>query len=576
MKKTTKSFLQKPSTTGVLLAVLTVAFSVVGLLLVQAPLQNPQDIRRQASIDNGVVEISNTVTPGTKITVGQETEVVFKVTTHSVPTDGIQVLFNVISDSFDTLTADVITGTGLQAAGTQVERTQDGFLVQALALPAQIGQPFTTAEPAAFLRVSFIPTQAGTITFNFDREESISILHGSNPLEDKLKHVPSLTLTVNEEPSDDPEVSPSPSPSASPDVSPSPSPSPAVGGIEVVSCNDNCSSNDECGINQRCYDLGEKSVCRLAINPTNNQCSTTVSGPEYSCNQGCATTNECQDGLFCWNNKCRDPQNTEDTACTALTTEEEENLALSCNTACSTNDDCDINLRCYQGACRLATNVSSTSCTPSTVAIISTTYSAPKGADSQSENTGKPAEIAETTTDATEEATTETTETTPEQENVIPGMEKADTLENIPLAENESALDLLRQMMSTPDSALPLIVIGAGIGLFILALIVLLIKKALGNKKSSGTPVTPATKPAAPQDIEKRQNIETPLTTARSMTTPTASMPTQATLEKQVAATQAPAQASATESKPASSMMERVKSKGITPPSGPTVPTNKS
>ncbi|MCA9369383.1 hypothetical protein KC721_03725, partial [Candidatus Woesebacteria bacterium] len=199
MKKTTRSFLQKPSTTGVLIGVLVVAFSVVGLLLVQTPLEQPQDVRRQASIDRGQVTVSHSVQPS-ELSVGQTNTVMLSVNTAGVPTDGIQVLFNVVTDTFDSMTADIVTDGGLQAAGTQIERTQDGFLVQALALPATIGQPFVTTGDISlvFLRMSFTPTKSGTIAFNFDREESISILHGSNPLEDKLNHISPFTLTVTE------------------------------------------------------------------------------------------------------------------------------------------------------------------------------------------------------------------------------------------------------------------------------------------------------------------------------------------------------------------------------------------
>ena len=598
MKKTTKSFLHAPSTTGVLLAVLFVAFSVVGLLLIQAPLEEPQDVRRQASIDNGQVEVTHTVSPEGTVFVNQEVEVVFSITTHGVPTDGIQVLFNVVSSSFDTMTADIIPGAGLQAAGSQVQRTADGFLVQTLALPAQIGQPFASDSVMPFLSVTFTPREAGTVVLHFDQEESISLLHGSDPLEDKLKHISPVSLVV-EDPTDTPGVSPSPSPSTnpspSPSTSPSPSPTPAVGGIEVVSCNEQCASNAECGINQRCYDVDGVGRCRQAVNPTNERCITQQAGQNYACNKGCADSFECASGLVCWYNQCRDPQNVESTSCTALTETESESLAASCNTSCSTNADCNINLRCYQGACRLVTNPSSSSCAAATEPTVSSVYAQPKGGTDagSSSNSDTGASGAATIGFA---ASPQPSSVPTDDSGVKEKGAATSLLDSIPVTENETALDVLLTMLKTPESALPLIVIGAGLGLLILALIVLLVKRMLRNRpKAMASPTTSkqsrastGTTQSAKTPVEQRQNMNTPLTTARSMTTPTASMPTQETLTRRAESTQhqpptsapseekasspAPVQQENTPSAPSatntqgSSMLQRMKDKGIAVP----------
>lgn len=579
MKKTTRSFLQKPSTTGLLIGVLAVAFGVVGLLLVQTPLEKPQDVRRQASIDAGQVTVSRSISPST-VSVGTETTVYFGVNTAGIPTDGIQVLFNVITNSFDSLTADIETSTGLQSAGTQVERTADGFLVQALALPAQIGQPFTTTGDISpiFLRVKFTPTKTGKITFNFDREESISILHKSNPLEDKLRHIENFEITVQSQPG----ASPNPSPSVTP--SPSPSPSPAVGGIKVVGCNVECTSNAQCGINQRCYAVDGTSRCRLAVNPTNDRCQTADAGPNRRCNQGCADTHECAAGLTCWYNQCRHPLNVESSTCAALTQTETQNLAASCNKACTVNADCDINLRCYQGACRLATNPSSSTCSAAISPTISSTYAAPKGGAATATDS---ATTKNTESDADTAATTAGTPA--DSDNQTPDEQNETVLDRITaetdVIKNESALDVLLSMMKTPDSALPLIVIGAGVGLLILALIIILLRRMLGGSPSGSTikTATPATHSIKkePEPTVQRNDLGTPLTTARSMTTPTASMPTQHTLEQSAARSQVVPPAATTSTVDAapdseSSMLQRMKNKGITLPKGTTEPPKQS
>ncbi len=549
MKKTTGTFLKSPSTIGVLLAVLVIALSVFGLLLLQQPLSQPQELTSQASVDNGSVEITYQAMTDQLLEVGVPTEVVLGINTNSIQTDGVQVVFNVVTDTFNTMTADVITSTGLQAASTQVERTNDGFLVGALALPAQIGYPFTTTTRVSFLKIGFTPTKTGTVEFNFDPENSIVTVFGSNPVQDQLMHVPGLVLTVVDSSVASPSPSPSTSPSVSPSPTPSPSPSPSPSPNTVSGCDGTCTSNASCGINQRCYNVGNGSRCRLATNPTSNTCAAANAGPNYSCNKYCADTTECASGLTCWNNQCRRPDNIASTTCAALSQTQQQLLAASCNDACSSNADCAANLRCYQGQCRLVTNPSSTSCTPETVSSVSKTYSPVKGAPEDTK-------LATSSATPSPAATSSASITPSPLATIFP----VATPTPAPVPKDETALDLLRSMMRTPESALPLIVIGSGIGLLLLALVILVLKNLFGKGRggSSTTPRTPhQVPPMHPTPVERAQmsqevqqsqpgidsqpKITLPPTTARNMTSPTASTPS-------------------------SSMLERMKQKGITPP----------
>jgi len=158
---------------------------------------------------------------------------------------------------------------------------------------------------------------------------------------------------------------------------------------------------------------------------------------------------------------------------------------------------------------------------------------------------------------------------------------------------NESALDVLLKMLKTPDSALPLIIIGAGIGLLILALIIIFIRRMMAGSdkptsQSGGSTSTPTVQPK-PEPVVSRTDLGTPLTTARSMTTPTASMPTQHTLQQQSARSQAAtplAQAASPHAMPPattqpaasgdSSMLQRMKNKGIALPNSSTEPPKQS
>lgn len=218
------------------------------------------------------------------------------------------------------------------------------------------------------------------------------------------------------------------------------------------------------------------------------------------------------------------------------------------------------------------------------MSTISSTYATPKGGAQDASDTSDDEAMEAPEEDETATATGETTDSVDETPTTDTGAMKVQPIgmtdEDEATVANETALDVLLKMMQTPDSALPLIVIGAGVGLLVIALIVILLRRMTGN--SQPTPVKPATaspskaQPAEP--VQSRKDLDTPLTTARSMTTPTASMPTKSTLERQssqAAQTPPQPQASSQGMPPAttqpsasgdSSMLQRMKNKGISVP----------
>ena len=489
----------KKNLTSVIAAVISLLLIVagtVGLILLQKPLrEESQDIRKDASVDSGQVTVSSSPTSGGNLTLNQETTINLQADTHGVQTDGVQLVFNLITSTItETPSISVPSSSGLQNAYAQVQNTSDGYLVSVIAIPQQIGATFSSSSPTTVAQLKIKPTSAGNIEVNFDRETSKSIIHATNPPEDSLTHVSALNFTVSGGSS----ASPSPSPSPSPAVSPSPNSDPGTGGLTIQGCNDDCSSNAECENNNRCYN----GQCRLVTNVSSTTCTNQPDqGLSFGCNEYCADSKECGDQYSCLENKCRRADNPDSTACSAPSLTTQNNIAASCNTACSTNRDCAANLRCYYSSCRLATNVSSTTCAAATTETVSKLYTKPdpampKGGDLDNEDP-----------DATDS-------TIPAAIISKPSPSPAATTK--PVAE-ETAMDAIINSMreaGIPINLLPIIALGAG-GLLLLLIV---IPKLFGKNPKPVPPVVPpvvGTPPPPPpqspmMERVKEKGIKTP------------------------------------------------------------------
>lgn len=391
-------------------AALFVALSAAAILYLQKPIKESQDIRQQASVSGGQVKLSVTPTSGNNFPVNQDAQVTLKLDTNNLQTDGVQLVFKIVSDTFGTPPAiAILPNSGLQAAVQEVQQVSEGYLVSLIALPKTLGQPFSTTNAQNIATVTFKPTKTGTVAFQFDNGNSIASVHKSNPPQDQLAVLsnvsytitgaagtspsPSASSTPSPSPTDTPKVTPTPTPkvtptptpkvtpSPTPTVAPTPSPSPTAGtgGVTLKTCGQSCGSNRDCANNLTCY----SGACRLATNPTSSDCSaatstttttTSTSTLNRSCNEYCADSRECATGFTCFYNRCRKPENPDSTSCAATTASTAQAIAASCNQACTDNRGCAVNLRCYNGQCRLASNVSSTSCSPATQATVSTYY----------------------------------------------------------------------------------------------------------------------------------------------------------------------------------------------------------
>jgi len=172
---------------------------LTGLLLLtmvvsQKSIQESQDIRQEASVVNGKVKISASYPQ--EIVVGQETTIELKVDTGQVQVDGLQLVFDVVTEVADQITIDPKTE-ALLFVSTEVSRVQHGFNAEMIAITPNPEKPFSTSTPTTFAIIKFTPTKAGKITINFDTERSIAPIHKSYPIKDELTHVTPITIQAN-------------------------------------------------------------------------------------------------------------------------------------------------------------------------------------------------------------------------------------------------------------------------------------------------------------------------------------------------------------------------------------------
>jgi hypothetical protein len=580
---------------AVFVAILLVVGGGIGMILVQKELQQSQDSRQQAYVEGGQVTI---IAEGADSQIDQETKFIFKIKTGSVLTEGARLTFNVITDAFTDLPEFRSINSSLSAdPSNAIEQTADGFLISASFLPTA-GTSFPPDQNTAaltgdsfisFAELVFTPTSAGNVVLNFDNENSSSPEY--NGATDELLQIAEASLIVTgEEEEETPACSYTYSDwstctddqqtrtvatqtpddcTGTPDLTQSctseeeneeeeheeeendddddddDDDDSGIGGTDLSSCNESCSSNDDCIANHRCYN----DECRLATNVSSSTCSAPADmGLNFSCNEYCADSNECSSDLTCTENKCRNPENLTSTTCADLTIVQRETLVSSCNESCSINNDCDVNLRCYKGACRLATNPSSFSCSPKSKTSLSESL---YGAKTKGDKTD--AEIMISKKDPVES-----------EEDLIAQKGAQTALNSQEMDQKdkeETALDFVKNWF-IENPQLPLILIGSGLAIIVFIIIVAILKSIGSNRK----PPTPgggvgSMDNQAQQDLQNRINSlkNAPASDPSTLTqTPPPPMPPQMS---------PPSTPPGFNSKPTSNMMNKVRAKDISQPS---------
>ncbi len=177
------------------LVLLLVILGGIGVILFQTPLNQPQDIRPEASVATGVVLTSFSTNP-TIPKVGDEVTTSIKVNTQGKQVTGFQWVFNIVGTKMSTPELVLAPNTGLNLIHSEVEQTQDGYLVSIAAVPTVITAGFRSSTPTAIVEVKFTPYQPNAVLFNFDVEKSKSFLSGTDSLDDQLKIIEPYRLAI--------------------------------------------------------------------------------------------------------------------------------------------------------------------------------------------------------------------------------------------------------------------------------------------------------------------------------------------------------------------------------------------
>ena len=617
-------------TASAIISFILVLIGVATLILIQKPIKESQDLRQQASVSDGQVQMSFSPGNNNTLNVNQEAQITYQVTTNNVQVDGLQLVFNVVTDTLGTAPDFVLTDTAnLQIAYQQAEQVSDGYLVSVILIGDQIASPVSYASPTSIGHLSFTPQSTGTIEINFDVENSLSTIFNTNPPQDQLNNISTLSYSVVDpsQPSASPSTSPSPSvgvspsptstispsPSASPNTSPSPSPDATIdpgngtGGNTTVSCNQSCSSNNECEANHRCYN----NQCRLVTNVSSSSCaapSTADAGINRSCNEYCADNRECGYGYNCYFNRCRNPLNLDSTSCAAPSQQVAAATFASCNQGCSTHKDCAANLLCNStsNTCRLATNPSSTTCTPATRTTVSNIYS---GASKSGSSTTKGAS-GSTNTGGTTNTTGSTTggQTASPVASSTPSptatpsttVTRTETEDSLPI-KDQTALGALfsyfQVQLAERNISLPVFFVILGILLLIIVFIISMLLRFLGGGGHQSPIITPvgadrdrkkdtqyenklaekintlqqtqnATQKPQPLPTDKPAHPVQPMAAAPSQMVP----PPQAAVSRPAPMPQMPQSSQPAQSAGSNSnMMDRLKNKGVSTPNNPEV-----
>lgn len=388
---------------SVVLVIGIILVLITGIFVAQESIEQSQETRKEAAVADGKVTVQFNPANGQTVTVGQAVEATLSINTQGEHTDGVQLVFDVITNSIDTLELIPLAEDDLRYILQEVDTVDHGFKVNFAAIPPSPTEFFSTNTYTPFLKIRFTPVRAGEIAFNFDPERSGSPLHRVTPTTDELRILPRVTYVAQT----------ATTPPASPAATPPASPGTGGSGSPTTQRDDFYFSNESRYLDFTFYEEntntlvqpqslvpGRRYTVRHQAKIMNalDGSSTDASAVEVKVRAGNSGTQQqsvayrelraqrsailnfsfsfvaTESNVF---SVTIDPNNT-----IAETSESNNSwtktytvsaparggiTVVSCNQICTSNNDCAVNHRCYDDGsvkrCRLATNVTSTSCT---------------------------------------------------------------------------------------------------------------------------------------------------------------------------------------------------------------------
>lgn len=354
-----------------------------------AGLLNQQDIRQRASEGYGNAEIV-LVPSTTPLQTNNLSTIFVRLNTKGEEVDGIQVVFDLLTQVTSDVTIRVNESTGLKWAWDRVEGIQGGRKVSFAAITSDPYKPFKSNSPVDVAEITFVAKNPGPLAMVFDgfmtkankHQQLRNVLKPIIVQEYEVKVAPSPTPTPTPKPvvttggsgtstsgtggSKGAQVTPTPTVASTPSSVIANVVVNNVGGTQTIDrgqCNVACQYSSQCDSGFLCYE----GKCRLSTNLTSSTCQD-VSTRSKICNDSCTQSSECQLGLTCYSGQCRSTTNPQSQTCQNDGTVT-AGVEKMCGQACSSNADCGDSLSCYVGQCRLATNPTNPQCNDKQVVV---------------------------------------------------------------------------------------------------------------------------------------------------------------------------------------------------------------
>jgi hypothetical protein len=408
---------------SMIISLILILAGALGLVFLQSSLlEESQDIRQQAAVEDGQIVITSqlrelidtdTTTDATAAgTLAFDENILdLYIDTNELQTNTIRLVFEIwpTNDAGEASTISAITQApdfevnpelGLQISDQEIEQNGAGYLVAVTLEPINVSATFSTQEPTqlASIRFQYLSEDAANALFDtatieenseetnlpgvaisYDNDQSLVYRYGSTPPEDELQYVARNTfsgpiLIVTEDETQDEEDE------------------------DVEDVEEETTDEDEEEVSLVNDDEDEEEIIDEEEDEeeiiTENQVAKggqTIN--TVSCNETCASNHQCDAGLACYSGRCRNPLNLQSSSCEQANPATTATMAERCSQACETHRDCPANMLCHAASqsCRLATNPGSLSCSPATTKTVSALYDDSSSTGSDDTNSGSDA-----------------------------------------------------------------------------------------------------------------------------------------------------------------------------------------
>ncbi|NCN50831.1 MAG: hypothetical protein GW925_00075, partial [Candidatus Pacebacteria bacterium] len=318
-------------------SVLSVIFLFLAIFIgIFVGLVQKQEVRKQASENTRKAEIV-LVPSSTPLRADTLSTIFVRLNTHGESVDGLQVVFDLLTDTTDEVSVRIKRGTGLRWAWDKVERIEGGKKISFAAITSDPYTPFSSNQPVDVAEISFVAKKTGNLAMVFDGFSTKVNRH--QQLKNILKPIIIQEYQIESAPT------PVPTPKVITTIKPA-----TTSAITPVNADVNTTKGEE----KIATDSVRASITITSNTNTSNlgeedgQVATVV---DRVCNEACRNSAECGTSFLCYENKCRLSTNLISKNCQDVI-----QRSKNCNESCNQAIECKTGLTCFEGSCRDITN----------------------------------------------------------------------------------------------------------------------------------------------------------------------------------------------------------------------------